>query len=53
MSCLVQLKIARDAPRLLGFAILGLDDPSPGRPIHIAISVAWALGGEVVLSVFI
>ena len=32
-TCLVQLKIARNAPRLLGFAIgLGLDDPSPGCP---------------------
>jgi len=26
------VKTARNAPRLLGFRNLGLDDPSPGRP---------------------
>jgi len=30
-------------PPLAGVRNLGLDDPSPGRPIHIAISVVWAL----------
>src|ERR1700694_467358 len=30
--CLVQLKIARDAPRLLRVRNLGMDAPSAGRP---------------------
>ena len=42
--CLVQLKIARDAPRLLGFAILVWTIPVQVVQIHIAISATEASG---------
>src|SRR6476661_10315001 len=48
-SCLVQAKIARDAHRLLGFAIYVWTIPVEIVQIYIAISVAWGpSGGEVV-----
>jgi len=37
-KCLVHLKIARDAPRLLEFAILVWTIPAPVVQIHLAIS---------------
>jgi Bacterial fructose-1,6-bisphosphatase, glpX-encoded len=42
--CLVQLKIARDAPRLLEFAILVWTIPAPVVQLHIAISATEASG---------
>ena len=43
-NCLVQLKIARDAPRLLEFAILVWTIPAPVVQIYIAISAIGASG---------
>jgi hypothetical protein len=42
--CLVQLKIARDAPRLLEFAIWVWTIPAPVVQIHIAIPATGASG---------
>jgi adenylate cyclase len=47
-QCLVQLKISRETPRLLGFAILVWTIPVQIVQIHIAISVTWGSGGEFV-----
>jgi hypothetical protein len=43
-NCLVELKIARDAPRLLEFAILVWTIPAPVVQIHIAIPATGASG---------
>ena len=43
-NCLVHLKIARDVPRLLEFAILVWTIPAPVVQIHIAISATDASG---------
>jgi hypothetical protein len=43
-KCLVQLKIARDVPRLLEFAILVWTIPAPVVQIHIAIPATDASG---------
>ena len=43
-TCLVHLKIARDAPRLLEFAILVWTIPAPVVQIHIAIPATDASG---------
>ena len=42
--CLVHLKIARDVPRLLEFAILVWTIPAPVVQIHIAIPATDASG---------
>ena len=44
MLCLVQLKIARNVPRLLGFAIYVWTIPVQVVQIHIAISLVWEAG---------
>jgi hypothetical protein len=43
-SCLVQLKVARDAPRLLGFAIYVWTTSGQAVQIEIAISATEASG---------
>ena len=43
-TCLVHLKIARDVPRLLEFAILVWTIPAPVVQIHIAIPATDASG---------
>ena len=45
--CLVQLKIARDAPRLLGFAIYVWTIPAQVVQIYIAISASAASSGRI------